>query len=192
MAKESTFKNMTLTLFVVTLLASTSLGFVYSFTKGPIENAQNAKINNAISKVLPEFDNKPAAEKYTREVDGGILTFYPATKGGQKVGTAIQTFTKNGFSGQIDLMVGFLADGSIYAIEVIAHKETPGLGDKMESDKSNFSVQFKGKNPATFKLMVTKDGGHVDAITASTISSRAYCDAVQLAYNELVKEGGIQ
>ncbi len=192
MAKESTFKNMTLTLFVVTLLASTSLGFVYSFTKGPIENAQNAKINNAISKVLPEFDNKPAAEKYTREVDGGILTFYPATKGGQKVGTAIQTFTKNGFSGQIDLMVGFLADGSIYAIEVIAHKETPGLGDKMESDKSNFSVQFKGKNPATFKLMVTKDGGNVDAITASTISSRAYCDAVQLAYNELVKEGGIQ
>ncbi len=192
MAKESTFKNMTLTLFVVTLLASTSLGFVYSFTKGPIENAQNAKINNAISKVLPEFDNKPAAEKYTREVDGGILTFYPATKGGQKVGTAIQTFTKNGFSGQIDLMVGFLADGSIHAIEVIAHKETPGLGDKMESDKSNFSVQFKGKNPATFKLMVTKDGGNVDAITASTISSRAYCDAVQRAYNELVKEGGIQ
>lgn len=192
MAKESTFKNMTLTLFVVTLLASTSLGFVYSFTKGPIENAQNAKINNAISKVLPEFDNKPSAEKYTRQVDGGILTFYPATKGGQKVGTAIQTFTKNGFSGQIDLMVGFLADGSIHAIEVIAHKETPGLGDKMESDKSDFSVQFKGKNPATFKLMVTKDGGNVDAITASTISSRAYCDAVQRAYNELVKEGGIQ
>ncbi len=183
---------MTLTLFVVTLLASTSLGFVYSFTKGPIENAQNAKINNAISKVLPEFDNKPSAEKYTREVDGGILTFYPATKGGQKVGTAIQTFTKNGFSGQIDLMVGFLADGSIHAIEVIAHKETPGLGDKMESDKSDFSVQFKGKNPSTFKLMVTKDGGNVDAITASTISSRAYCDAVQRAYNELVKEGGIQ
>jgi len=192
MAKESTFKNMTLTLFVVTLLASTSLGFVYSFTKGPIENAQNAKINNAISKVLPEFDNKPSAEKYTREVDGGILTFYPATKGGQKVGTAIQTFTKNGFSGQIDLMVGFLADGSIHAIEVIAHKETPGLGDKMESEKSNFSVQFKGKNPATFKLMVTKDGGNVDDITATTISSRAYCDAVQRAYNELVKEGGIQ
>lgn len=192
MAKKSTFKNMTLTLFVVTLLASTSLGFVYSFTKGPIENAQNAKINNAISKVLPEFDNKPSAEKYTREVDGGILTFYPASKAGQKVGTAIQTFTKNGFSGQIDLMVGFLADGSIHAIEVIAHKETPGLGDKMESDKSDFSVQFKGKNPSTFKLMVTKDGGNVDAITASTISSRAYCDAVQRAYNELVKEGGIQ
>lgn len=190
MAKESNFKNMTLTLFVVTLLSSACLGFVYSFTKGPIDNAQNAKINLALSQVLPEFDNQPSAAKFTREVDGGILTFYPATKGGVPVGTAIQTFTKNGFSGQVDLMVGFLPDGSIYSIEVIAHKETPGLGDKMESSKSDFSVQFKGKNPADFKLMVKKDGGDVDAITASTISSRAFCDAVLRAFNALQKEGG--
>ncbi|MDD3568018.1 MAG: RnfABCDGE type electron transport complex subunit G [Bacteroidales bacterium] len=190
MAKESNFKNMTLTLFVVTLLASASLGFVYSFTKGPIENAQNAKINGAISLVLPDFDNTPAAESFTREIDGGLLTFYPASKGGEPVGMAIQTFTKNGFSGQIDLMVGFLPDGSIHAIEVINHKETPGLGDKMESGKSDFNVQFKGKNPKDFKLSVTKDGGDVDAITASTISSRAYCDAVERAYNAFVKEGG--
>lgn len=190
MAKESTFKNMTLTLLTVTLLASASLGFVYSFTKGPIDDAQNAKINQAISKVLPEFDNRPSATKFTREVDGGVLTFYPATKGEEPVGMAIQTFTKNGFSGQIDLMVGFLSDGTIHAIEVIAHKETPGLGDKMESGKSSFSVQFQGKNPQDFKLAVKKDGGNVDAITASTISSRAYCDAVQRAYDAFVKEGG--
>jgi Na+-translocating ferredoxin:NAD+ oxidoreductase subunit G len=192
MAKESNFKNMTLTLFVVTLLASASLGLVYSFTKGPIEDAQNAKINNAISQVLPEFDNQPTSKKFTKEVDGGILTFYPATKGGESVGMAIQTFTKNGFSGQIDLMVGFLADGTIHAIEVISHKETPGLGDKMETNKSNFSVQFQGKHPENFKLKVVKDGGNVDAITASTISSRAYCDAVQRAYDAFIKEGGKQ
>lgn len=190
MAKESNFKNMTLTLLVVTLLSSACLGFVYSFTKGPIENAQNEKINRALGKVLPEFDNKPSTKKFTREVDGGVLTFYPATKGGEPVGTAIQTFTKNGFSGQFDLMVGFLSDGTIYGIEVIAHKETPGLGDKMETEKSDFSVQFKGKHPDSFKLVVKKDGGDVDAITASTISSRAYCDAVQRAYNALQKEGG--
>ncbi len=192
MAKESNFKNMTLTLFVVTLLSSACLGFVYSFTKGPIDDAQTAKINVALSKVLPEFDNQPSTEKFTREVDGGILTFYPATKGGVAVGTAIQTFSKNGFSGQVDLMVGFLPDGSINSVEVIAHKETPGLGDKMESTKSDFSVQFKGKNPADFKLMVKKDGGDVDAITASTISSRAFCDAVLRAYNAYMKEGGAQ
>jgi electron transport complex protein RnfG len=190
MAKESNFKNMTLTLLMVTLLSSACLGFVYSFTKGPIDNAQNEKINKALSKVLPEFDNRPSAKKFTREVDGGTLTFYPATKGGETVGTAIQTFTKNGFSGQIDLMVGFLSDGTIHGIEVIAHKETPGLGDKMESGKSQFSVQFQGKNPQDFKLSVEKDGGQVEAITASTISSRAYCDAVQRAYDAFIKEGG--
>jgi electron transport complex protein RnfG len=87
-------------------------------------------------------------------------------------------------------MVGFLPDGTIHGIEVIAHKETPGLGDKMESGKSDFSVQFKGKNPENFKLAVVKDGGNVDAITASTISSRAYCDAVKRAYDAFIKEGG--
>lgn len=190
MAKESTFKNMTVTLLTITLISSASLGFVYSFTEGPINEAKNTKVNDAISKVLPEFDNKPTRQKFEREVDGGKIIFYPATKNGEPIGTAIETFTKSGFSGQIELMVGFLPDGTIHGIEVITHKETPGLGDQMESGKSAFSVQFQGKNPSDFKLSVKKDGGNVDAITASTISSRAYCDAVQRAYDAFIKEGG--
>lgn len=192
MSKESTFKSMTLTLLVITLLSAASLGFVYTLTQAPIQEAKMGKVNSAISKVLPQFDNNPSSQKYEVEVEGGSLTFYPATRDGESVGTAIQTFSKNGFGGEIDLIVGFLSDGSIHAIEVIGHKETPGLGDKMESKKSNFSVQFQGKNPKDFKLIVKKDGGDVDAITASTISSRAYCDAVQRAYDALVKEGGVQ
>ena len=192
MAKESTFKNMTITLLIITLLSSASLGFVYSFTKGPIVEAKNAKVNDAIKKVLPEFDNRPTSQKFERDVDGGKIIFYPATKNGESVGTAIQTFTKKGFGGEVDLMVGFLPDATIYSIEVVSHKETPGLGDKMDSGKSNFSVQFKGKNPSDFKLSVKKDGGNVDAITASTISSRAYCDAVQRAYDAFIKEGGVK
>lgn len=183
---------MTLTLLVITLLSAASLGFVYTLTQAPIQEAKMGKVNSAISKVLPQFDNNPSSQKYEVEVEGGSLTFYPATRDGESVGTAIQTFSKNGFGGEIDLIVGFLSDGSIHAIEVIGHKETPGLGDKMESKKSNFSVQFQGKNPKDFKLIVKKDGGDVDAITASTISSRAYCDAVQRAYDALVKEGGVQ
>jgi electron transport complex protein RnfG len=84
-------------------------------------------------------------------------------------------------------MVGFLADGSIFNIAVVSHSETPGLGDKMDISKSNFSVQFKGKNPEDFQISVKKDGGDVDAIAAATISSRAYCDAVLRAYNALSK-----
>jgi electron transport complex protein RnfG len=73
---------------------------------------------------------------------------------------------------------------------VTQHKETPGLGTKM-SDPS-FKDQFIDQNPESFNLLVTKDGGDVDAITAATISSRAFCDAVERAYKTYTKEGGQQ
>lgn len=122
-------------------------------------------------------------------VDGDTLRLYPARKGGKLVGTAIETFTNKGFAGHFTLMVGLMPDGTIKSVEVLAHKETPGLGDKMEKSKSNFSVQFEGKNPKTFKMMVKKDGGDVDAITASTITSRAFTDAVNRAYEAYMKGG---
>ena len=139
--------------------------------------------------VVPEFDNEPGNESYTMEIDGGTLIFFPAKKDGELVGTAVSTFTNKGFSGNIKIMVGLLPDGTINNISVLEHKETPGLGDKMSKSKSTWSVQFNGKNPADFRLKVTKDGGDVDAITASTISSRAFCDAVDRAYNAYM-EGG--
>ena len=181
--RESTFLNMVMALLVVTLVASASLGFIYELTREPIEAARAAKKNDAIRAVVPDFDNDPTGEEYRIEITGGELVFYPAKKDGELVGTAIETFTHRGFSGTIRLMVGLLPDGTINGIEVLEHKETPGLGDKMESDKSGFSTQFEGKNPETFRLRVRQDGGDVDGITATTISSRAYCEAVKLAYN---------
>jgi electron transport complex protein RnfG len=85
-------------------------------------------------------------------------------------------------------MVGFSPDGTIRNTAVLEHKETPGLGDKMETEKSDFPDQFKGENPADFGLSVTKDGGDVDAITAATISSRAFCDAVDRAYKTFMNK----
>jgi len=186
--KDSSLLSMALTMFIVTLAAATALGFVYRFTKGPIEEAGQQKKLNAIQLVVPEFDNNPDAEKYNIDVDGDVLTFYPAKKGDEIVGIAVETFTKKGFSGMVRLMVGLLPDGTINRIEVLKHTETPGLGDKMECSKSDFHVQFEGKDPAGYKLSVKKDGGDVDAITASTISSRAYCDAVKRAYDTYMKE----
>jgi len=95
---------------------------------------------------------------------------------------AIETFTNQGFGGTIKLIVGLLANGKIYDIAVIEHVETPGLGDKIEKKKSGFSKQFQKKDPSGYKMIVKNDGGDVDAITAATISSRAYCDAVGRAY----------
>jgi len=190
MAKtESTFINMLLTLVIITGVSATILGFVYEATKGPIEVSKMKKKNAAIEAVVPAFTNNPGQESYEVEVDGGVVTFYPAKSNDEIVGYAVETYTMKGFAGLIKLMVGFLPDGTINNIAVLEHKETPGLGDKMEKSKSTFSVQFNGKNPETFKLSVTKDGGNVDAITASTISSRAYCDAVKRAYDALMKGG---
>ena len=186
MAKtKSTFTSMVLTLFVVTLVSAGLLGSVYELTKEPIRLAELKKKNEAIQVVVPGFDNEPSQEVEKLFVDGDTLYFYTARKGDEILGTAVETFTNKGFSGEFKLMVGFAPDGSIIDIAVIKHKETPGLGDKMEKGKSDFSVQFMGQHPDEFNLAVKKDRGDVDAITASTISSRAYCEAVQRAYDAL-------
>jgi len=183
MAKtESTFMNMTATLVVVTLVSAALMGTVFALTREPIRLAELAKKNEAIALVVPGFDNEPSQEVQKLFLDGDSIYLYTARNGGQVLGTAVETFTNKGFSGNFKLMVGFDTTGSIIDIVVISHAETPGLGDKMEQDKSDFHVQFMGKNPAGFNLAVKKDRGDVDAITASTITSRAYCDAVTRAY----------
>jgi electron transport complex protein RnfG len=181
--KPSTLKNMVISLTLIAGAAALCLALVDKITEVPIALAKQAKLKSAIEVVLPEFDRLDEPEN--REVDGGILTFYRAYKSDELVGTAVATFSNRGFSGEIRLMVGFLPDGTIHNIDVLEHSETPGLGDKIEHKKSTWAQQFQGKHPATFKLAVKKDHGDVDAITAATITARAYCDAVQRAFNEL-------
>jgi len=187
MAKtESTFRNMALSLTLIALGASACLGFVYEFTKQPIELSNLNKKLDAIKQVVPEFNNNPNEEMYRLATgEGDSLDIYPAKKDSVIVGYAVNTYSKKGFSGNITLMTGFQPDGKILKITVLSQKETPGLGTKMA--EPGFKDQFNDKNPSEFKLKVKKDGGNVDAITAATISSRAFCDAVQRAYNTIEK-----
>lgn len=189
MAKtESTFKNMVLSLTLISLGASACLGFVYQMTKAPIELSVLNKKLAAIKMVVPEFNNNPDAEMYKLPTgEGDSLDVYPAKMDSVLVGYAVNTYTKKGFSGNISLMAGFKPDGTIINISVLEQKETPGLGTKMTEPK--FKEQFNYKNPSSFTLKVKKDGGPVDAITAATISSRAFCDGIQRAYNTLQKGG---
>ena len=185
--KESTFLSMVATLFVVTLVAAGLLGSVFALTKEPIRLAELKKKNEAIQVVVPGFDNEPSQEVERIFMDGDSLYLNTARQGEEILGTAVETFTNMGFSGEFKLMVGFAPDGSIIDIAVIKHAETPGLGDKMEKGKGDFSVQFMGKHPNSFNIAVTKDRGDVDAITASTITSRAYCDAVTRAFGAFME-----
>lgn len=180
----STFPNMLIVLTVVALVSGLALAFTYTATKDARELAKLKKTLKALEKVLPEFNNQPNDEKYS--VSGyEELEFYPAKKDGKRVGTAIKTYSDEGFSERIWIMVGFDTNNKIINTWVVEQKETPGLGTKMKGPK--FRDQFKGKDPASFKIKVNNDGGEVDAITAATITSRAFCEAVERAHKALTK-----
>ena len=194
--KESTFKNMVLTLFLVSFFASSALALIYEFTKGPIAEAKRLKKVNAISEVVPDFDNDPGSEMKKLAIDKDTLYFYKARLGEEVIGIAVESYTYAGFSGLIRIMAGFRPDGTLIDIAVLEHAETPGLGDKMEKEKSmdkqtgvSWVTQFEGKDPKSFSLRVRQDNGDVDAITAATITSRAFCEAVQRAYDGLLEIG---
>jgi len=176
---------MVLTLFIITLIAATSAGMAYRVTKEPIALAKAAKTISALAQVLPAFDNDPAAEKQTLDMDGIQVTVYTAKKGEETTGYAVKTVTKKGFSGEIHLLAGFLPDGKIHNIQVLQHTETPGLGSKIADPNNVLAVMFQGNSPAELQMSVRKDGGDIDAITAATISSRAYIDAVERGYRAM-------
>lgn len=167
---------MVLCLFAICILCSGLLAGVYALTKEPIDAAAAAKTNNAIAQVVPEFDSM--SEEKSVDVDGTSYNYYEVSKGGEVVAYAIKA-SAVGFGGPIALMVGVTADGIIYNTSVLSQAETPGLGAKCTEPA--FADQFKGFNPAEKKLSVKKDGGDIDAITASTITSRAYANALALA-----------
>jgi electron transport complex protein RnfG len=115
------------------------------------------------------------------------LEVYPAKKGDKLVASAIRTYSPKGYGGNVWLMVGLLPDGTIHNVSVLEHHETPGLGTKMA--ETAFIDQFIDKNPASFTLEVKKDGGDIDAISGATISSRAFAQAAQLAFDNYMKGG---
>ena len=180
--KESTLINMLIALFVITAVSGGVLGLVYGMTKDTSAAVDQKKNEAAIQEVLPlngEITYKEDTLRFNYE--GVDLTFpcnlaYNAN--GQFQGAAVKT-SEGGFGGKIDMMVGFLADGTIKGTSVLSHAETPGLGANMTG---KFKDQFVDKNPNTYQLIVKKDGGDVDAITAATITSRAFSKAVDKAY----------
>ena len=177
MAVKSNLGNMVLVLGLTCLLCSGILGGAYVLTKEPIDAAAAEKTNRAISQVLPSFEN--ASERSFVEVYGKDFPYYVAKNGEDLVGYAIES-TVVGFGGNLTVMVGVTPDRVVCNTSVLSHSETPGLGAKCTTDPK-FVSQWVGLNPSEKILTVKKDGGDIDAITASTITSRAYALAVENA-----------
>jgi electron transport complex protein RnfG len=183
---KSTLPNMLLSLTIICMSAGIILAGVNMYTSEPIALAKAAALETAIKEVTPAFDNNPVQDAYkTITSDGDSLLIYPAVKDGKQVGVAVDSNTKNGFSGEIKVIVGFDTEGKLINYSVLQHAETPGLGSKMQewfrTEKNRQSII--DKSLANGNLSVTKDGGDVDAITASTITSRAFLNAINRAYS---------
>ncbi len=173
MAVKSSFVNMVLCLSTVTLVCSALLAYVYTVTEEPVKRAAEARTQKAIAEVTPGFDSLEDAV-----TADGIPYIVAKNRAGEAIAYVLDA-SSVGFGGKISLKVGFLPDGTIFKTSVLSHSETPGLGAKCTDPA--FALQFERFDTSSKVLSVRKDGGDVDAITASTITSRAYCKALQNA-----------
>lgn len=179
---QSSLQNMVLSLVVICIVAAGALAGIYTLTKANIEAQEVAKQQAAILAVLPEGCEIAEAE----EING--LTVYKAYQNNEWVATAIET-SEVGFDGPQVIMVGLDAEGKVINYEILKQTETPGLGAHIthwfkNADKPGQNIIGKQAG----NLAVTKDNGEVDAITAATISSRAFLKAINKAYNALAAQ----
>lgn len=184
---KSTLPNMILSLGLIGIVAGGLLGGMYAITKDPIAEAEKRQLTASIAEVAPAFDNSPEDDRDTVKIEGKDFIIYPAIEKGKLNGAAVLGYTMEGFSGEVAVICGFDAEGNVKDYRVIRHAETPGLGAKMEEwfhDPSG-ARSVIGKNPSVQNFYVTKDTekhGEIDAITAATISSRAFLGVMRQAY----------
>ena len=184
---ESSLTNMLLVLTGVAVIMGAVLAWVNSVTAAPIADQKKKALDDGIKAVLA-CDDLVVAEPDTVKQNGAKgkeLTFviYQAQDAqGKDIGAAVESTTL-GFGGNLKVLVGFDPEGTIKGYTLLEHAETPGLGAKADKwFQKGEKGDIVGKNPKD-PLTVSKDGGQVDAITASTITSRAFLLAVNNAYN---------
>ena len=208
MAKlESNFRNMVLSLTATVLVAGAALTLLYTATKEQIQASKTAKQQSALKEVLPDFARLDDAEIIMLSGIGEFVIHRAYDKSGNFVGAAVESFSRRGYTGTIRVMVGFDTAGKIVDYAVLEQRETPGLGDKIidwfrpqeQTSRSlverifGFEVaavqrnsSIIGKSPSTHDLRACREGGIIDTITASTISTVAFLEAVQFAYQVFV------
>ena len=175
---KSTLFNMVAVLFSITLIASAGVGAVNMITADAIAEANALATKQAVENVLPQFESNETDDMV---IDDMAIKIYTAKSGEDIVGYAVESMTKNGFGGVIRLMVGFSPEGKILNVNVLSQAETPGLGTKMCDEGNALISSIQDKDPDDMSFSVKKDGGELDALTAATISSRAYYEAVERA-----------
>lgn len=180
---KSNLVNMTVVLTVISVIAGGVLAYVNQVTQGPIARINEQKLQDGIKKVILGTTEGELNVEQPDTLDGGYVLY--RTDKGMAV-LAIE----NGFAGPISILVGFDGEGAIKGYTILSTSETPGLGVKASTwFQKDGKGNIIGRNPGEKELVVSKDGGDVDAITASTITSRAFLKAVNNAY-QVYKNNG--
>ena len=187
---KSTLKNMVIVLFSITAISALLVALVNNMTKDAIALSQQQTKNLAKFIVLDTTAEEARVERDTTiNIGDFAVTASTVVRSSDNtvLGYAVEapSITKSGYADRITLMVGFVEqDGEaiINGVELLSQKETPGLGANMTKEDNSLIRSIAKKNPASLKFSVTKEGGSFDALTGSTISSRAYANAVETAY----------
>ena len=183
---ESSLTNMVLVLTLVAVIMGGILAFVNHLTEGPINLQKEKALADGIKTVMVSDNITVAQPVEVKQNDAKgkemVFTIYQVKDAqGNDLGAAVES-TTGGFGGDLKVLVGFDPEGKILGYTLLEHAETPGLGAKADKwFQKGEKGDIIGKNPAE-PLTVSKDGGQVDAITASTITSRAFLLAVNNAY----------
>lgn len=165
----------------VCVVAAVVLAFTDRVTRGPIAEQKRREVVRALDAVLPPHTNAP--DQDTRRVTperGGPVTLHLARQGERWVGTALRVTAPDGYSGNIEVMVGVDRQGVLTGVAILSHAETPGLGDQITEDP-DWLPAFRGRSLANTRWAVKKDGGDIDQFTGATITPRAVVGAVRRA-----------
>ncbi|MCM1109357.1 MAG: RnfABCDGE type electron transport complex subunit G [Clostridium sp.] len=181
---ESSLLNMTVVLTLISVIAGGALAYVNKMTQEPIEAINAKNLQDGIKQVILGNTTGELTVEAPDTLEGGYIVY--ATD----QGTAVSA-SENGFGGTLTVLVGFDTEGSILGYTILTSAETPGLGAKAATwFQKGAKGDIIGKNPGQKELSVSKDGGEVDAITASTITSRAFLRAINNAYKAYANRTG--
>lgn len=174
-----------LTLF--TIAATAMVAFISAATKERVAEREQQILIEKLHKLIPAAMHDNALDRDVIAITDPLLGsnkpqfIYRARQQAQPIAAIIHSIAPHGYSGNIELLVAIHYDGTLAGVRVTHHKETPGLGDPIEENKSRWIFQFDNKsllNPTTENWKVKKDHGQFDQITSATITSRAVTKAV--------------
>ncbi|MCH3982643.1 MAG: RnfABCDGE type electron transport complex subunit G [Prevotella sp.] len=188
---KSSLTNMVVVLVSCALVTGGLLAYVNHVTEGPIALQSEKTLADGIKTVMGGGNLRVTANDTVKQDMGGktyLFVVHKTSQGGKEIGAAVESTTQ-GFGGDLKVLVGFDHQGTILGYTILSSSETPGLGAKagqwfQKDGKGNII----GKSPSKGDLTVSKDGGDVDAITASTITSRAFLKAVNQAYHAYMRK----